>query len=96
MTYKYQSPFGSTYNLQISHGAYLQGPPAIKLIDADDGMPYATATVYVGGLRKDEVAIKNYSENEGVLDFLLENNIIHQPHRFIESGYVTLPICKLK
>jgi len=62
----------------------------------DDQEVVLTATVYVEGLNPDEVAIKDYSENEGVLNTLLANDIVEPPHRVIQSGYVNLPICKLK
>jgi hypothetical protein len=46
-------------------------------------------------LEKDEVIIKNYSENEGVLEFLIENGIVSKPLRTVESGWVTCPVVKL-
>jgi hypothetical protein len=46
-------------------------------------------------LEKDEVIIKNYSENEGVLEFLIENGIVSKPLRTVSSGWVTCPIVKL-
>jgi len=42
------------------------------------------------------VAIKNYSENEGMLQFLLENDIVEKPVTFVEENYVSFPICKIK
>ena len=47
-------------------------------------------------LLTDEVGIKDYSENEGVLDFLVKNNIVHPPHRHAQSGFVIIPVCRLK
>ena len=39
--------------------------------DEENGWePWATATVQIGGLNENEVAIKNYSENEGILEAL--------------------------
>jgi hypothetical protein len=46
-------------------------------------------------LEEGEVAVKDWSENEGMLNFLVENNFIEKPHRFVEQGYVRIPICKL-
>ena len=46
-------------------------------------------------LKTGEVAIKDWSENEGILDFLVQNKIVKEPHRFVESGYVKIPICEL-
>jgi phosphoribosylformylglycinamidine (FGAM) synthase-like amidotransferase family enzyme len=87
----YTNKYGDTYQLKVNISEN-----RISLIDTKDGMPYATASTYIPGLSVGEYAIKDYSENEGILNFLLENNIIEAPHRFAESGYVTIPICKLK
>ena len=97
MNYQFQSLYGSDrYTLQIQYSTYQEGNTSMQLIDCTDGCPFATATVNLPGLTKDEVAIKNYSENEGVLSFLLENNIVELPHRFIASGFVNIPVCRLK
>ncbi len=74
---------------------YGTGNPALRLIDIEDGMPVATATVNLDGLDSDEIAIKDYSENEGVYNALLNANIITPKHRELSTGYVTVPVCKL-
>jgi hypothetical protein len=86
---------GDTYQVRVEIGKYQQGNPAIELYDLEDGFPFAKSTVNIPGLEKDEVAVKDYSENEGMLDFLVDNGIVHPPHRSESSGYVTLPVCKL-
>jgi hypothetical protein len=91
MKYKYSSKDGDNYQLNVH-----VTKNKISLIDSADGMPYATASTYLPGLKEGEYAIKDYSENEGVLNFLLENNIIESPHRFGRSGYVIIPICRIK
>ena len=68
----------------------------IVLESANDGMPVAKATSWYHGLENREFAIKDYSENEGMLDCLLEANIIEPPHRKVQSGFVELHIVKLK
>jgi hypothetical protein len=72
----------------------LDNSPAIHLID-EDGCPYMMASVHVPGLKQDEVAIKDYAENEGILDALIQAGIVSKPHRQVSSGYVTIPVCKL-
>jgi hypothetical protein len=74
---------------------YGTGNPALRLIDIEDGMPVATATVNLDGLDSDEIAIKDYSENEGVYDALLNAGVILPKHRELSTGYVTVPVCKL-
>ncbi len=95
-TINHKSPFGE-YELGLQFAKYGNGQTAIKLIDVTDGMPFATATVAVDDqLLEDEVAIKDYSENQGILDSLMNAGIIEPPHEFIQSGFVTIPVCKLK
>ncbi len=90
--------YGETYQLSLQFAKYANGQTAIKLWDLTDGFPFATATVCVEDdlLKEDEVAIKDYSENEGLLDALIEAEVVEPPHAFIQSGFVKIPICKLK
>ena len=41
------------------------------------------------------VAIKDYSENEGVLEALVKGGIVSEPMHYFPTGYVQVPICKL-
>lgn len=69
---------------------------ALMLVDAEDGEPVAVATVHMPdlALAADEVVIKDYSENEGMLECLVAADVISPPLRDVESGYVTLHICR--
>lgn len=70
---------------------------AIKLIDAETGEPIATATINLPEcqLGDDEVIIKDYSENEGMLDALVKANIVEATGMMVQSGHVTCPVVKL-
>ena len=68
---------------------------ALQLFSVDDGYPFATASVNVGELEPDEVAIKDYSENEGILAELVAENVIEKPHRTQESKGFTAPVCRI-
>ena len=57
--------------------------------------PYMTASVNVGHADPDEVAIKDYSENEGILKAMVEAGIVSEPVRTVQSGFVEIPICKV-
>ena len=46
-------------------------------------------------LEKGFVAIKNWSENEGILNVLIREGIISTPSYFIKSGFVDIPVSKL-
>ena len=41
------------------------------------------------------VCVKDYSEGEGNLRTLLDAGIVETPYRYIPSGFVTLPVCRL-
>jgi hypothetical protein len=93
----FSSPYGEQFNISLVFGQYRNGQRAIEMIDEADGAPYAVATVALveEQLSADEVAIKNWSENEGVLESLIENEIVSAPIRYVSSGFVQVPICKL-
>lgn len=94
--FSYNSPFGERYLLFVRTETYKDGGIRIQLYDSNDGTPYATATSRIEEkLEQGEVAIKDWSENEGILEFLVQNKIVKEPHRFVESGYVKVPICEL-
>jgi hypothetical protein len=62
----------------------------------DDNSPVAVATVHVPelALAADEVVIKDYSENEGMLDTLVAAGLVSASLHEVQSGYVTLYICR--
>jgi hypothetical protein len=85
------------YRCEVLFGEYSNGRTAIELVIKKTGEPMAVASVNLPyhHLESNEVAIKNYSENQGVLDVLIAANIISQPVRFIQTGFIEAPICKL-
>lgn len=81
----------------LNKGEYPNKRIALELIEIGTGDPIAVATVNIPDQRmdSDEVAIKDYSENEGMLKALVNAQIIKLPHRYIDQGFVTIPVCKL-
>ena len=70
---------------------------AIGLV-TEDGEPMATATVNIPNvtLNPHEVLIKDYSENEGMWEALVDGNVIDsQPRGVIVTGHATVNIAKL-
>ena len=61
----------------------------------DPVVAIATVNIPEIPLESDEVIIKDYSENEGMLKALLTAGIVAEPHRFVGSGFVTMPVCRL-
>ena len=94
--YKFVSEY-EVYDVQIEFLKYSNGRTAIELTDAETGEPVLTATVNIPGvdLTNREVIIKNYSENEGVLGFLMDNNIVGPVKREVTTGFVSCPIVDL-
>jgi len=70
---------------------------SITLRDIRDNAVVAVASLNIPDIElgKDLVVIKNYSENEGVLNALIEAGVVSQPIAYIQTGYVSAPICKL-
>lgn len=71
--------------------------PAIQLV-CENGEPWATATVNLPNefITENEVAVKDYSENKGVLQALIDAGIVYEPVWSVQSGFVTIPVCRLK
>lgn len=96
-TYKFTSSSGDSYQVYPQKGEYTNSQTALELIDNLDGSPVLTASISVPeiALGKNELIIKDYSENEGVLGFLVENNIVRLLGRHIETGLITAEIVEL-
>ena len=74
------------------------GANAIKLIDAEDGAPLGTASANLPShiqLGATEVAIKDYSENAGILEVLVDAGIISDPISYSYSNFTNVPICTI-
>ena len=73
------------------------GRTALQLIDQEDGGPVAIATTNLPEeeLGENELFIKNYSENEGMLDCLVDAGYVEATERTVRSGFVTIPVVKL-
>ena len=96
MTYKLKTPY-TEYDVKLQWGKYGNGRKALELVDAENGWPVMTATVNVpeAQLSEGETIIKNYSENEGVLQFLQKNGIVGPVKREIGVGFVSCPVVDL-
>ena len=97
-----KSPWtGEDMEMFCDYNEYQYGGIALELYCEDEEgfmEPYCTASVCIpGALEDNEIAIKNYSENSGILEILTENGIVNEPHRYVSSGFVTsIPVCTLK
>ena len=77
-------------------GRYANGQTSIQLVD-QDGMPFMTASVaHDVNIPDDCVIIKNYSENEGIMQALIKAGIIEKPFCEIPVNFVKLYVAALK
>ena len=84
------------YTCEIQVEKYMHGGTVIILVDVDNSDTIAVATINIDGLGPNEVAIKDYSENDGMYQVLIDAKVIKPMHREVTQGFVTLPICILK
>ena len=72
------------------------GRVALELV-CMDGEVYTTATVNIPGcpLDPDEVLVKDYSENEGVLAALLNGGVVLPPSEKVPTGFCEVYRCRL-
>lgn len=93
----------NTFNLKLKYGTYnncffkvsryTNDNIALGIYNSDG--PVCTATVNPGIYISDDfVAIKNYSENSGVLEALIELGFIKDVVNTIALGFVEIPICR--
>ena len=87
----------SGYTCDVQFSRYHDNNLAIILVDIVDGGPVATATVNIEGveLPANEVMIKDYSENKGMLRALQDSNVVGRIVDVIQSGYVDIPVVTL-
>ena len=82
----------------VQKGFYRNKMPALQLLDKENNNPIATATVFILGYTPEtpkHTLIKNYSENEGILNCLIEHGIVEDTGKSVKSGFVTCPIVKI-
>ena len=88
----------SEYQVTLEFGKYRgNNRVAITVVDAEDGEDLLVATVNLPDepLEEGETVIKDYSENEGVLAFLIENGIVSKPIRNISTGFTQCQVVKI-
>lgn len=76
---------------------YGNGRPAIQLVDEETHEPVCTATVNLPDqpADPDEVYLKVWGGNEGVVEVLVAAGIIAPPHDKVRTGFVEAPKARL-
>jgi predicted GNAT family acetyltransferase len=83
-------------NLTINKKTYPNGRICLTLTD-EQGFPYMTATVNLPdqSCKPDETFIKDWSENEGILHALVQNDIVLDTGKQVSTGYVYANLVKV-
>lgn len=69
---------------------------AIRLNDIRDGGLVTVATMNINEpLEPFEVAINDFDENKGIMQTLIEAEVIAPPKRVVNTGWLKVPICEL-
>ena len=93
-TYELKTPYANYTVYLINAGSYANGRKAIRIVDAEDGIPVMTATVNMPdeNLEEGEIILKNYSENEGCLPFLITNGVVSEVQRWVGHGMAVVKL----
>lgn len=85
------------WECNLSFGQYENGRVAMTLTDSVNGEMIAKATTNLPDeeLGANEVFIKDYSENKGMLAALQSAGVVEPTGRSVQSGYVSIPVCRL-
>jgi hypothetical protein len=85
------------YNVKLVFSHYISNDnTCLALYDKHDELITVCSVNTDLKLSRNEMAIKNYGENKGMLNWLINNGIVALPHNLIQSGFVLIPICKIK
>lgn len=84
------------YSCSVQIGRYANGQTLLRLVDEEGVVATATAAVEGQELEPDEVLVKSYSENAGLLEALLEAGVVEKPTSWVEAGYAKLAKCRLR
>ena len=81
----------------LKFGKYAGGSTSIRLEDASSGEPFCTATVSLEHAHPGDghVFIKDWSENEGVLNALMDAKVITGSLDRYPTGYAAADLCRL-
>lgn len=96
-TFVCKTKYGEYPDCYFKAGHYDNGNIAILIESGEEEEPIMIASVNPWhDVEDDCVAIKNYSENEGIEAVLKEHGIITgEPQYSIQSGFVSIPVYKL-
>lgn len=86
---------GTVLNLFLTK--YVEPKNNALILETLDGSSWATASINIGDkpIREDLVFIKDYSENEGMLNLLKDNCVVKEVVDICHNGYVDVPVVRI-
>lgn len=93
MKIKFKSPQMGDVEVRLVWSRYRNNRPALELVDRS-GEPFTTATVNLPlvQLAPDEIILRDYAENEGMLASLVEAGVVCDTGRRVSTGFVVCPV----
>lgn len=85
------------WTCSVEKRQYSNGSTALVLNDVEDGQLVAKASINIPDLPllEGQIVIKNYAENAGMLNALVEAKVVTAPIGTVQTGYEQSPICWL-
>ncbi len=86
-----------TGDVDLVVGQYSNGRLALQMFCSHTKELALTPTVNIPEvfLKENEILIKNWSENEGILDSLVEQGLVEDTGKVVPTGYVIANIVKI-
>jgi len=87
---KIKNIFNEVVAVELSFSRYSCGQLAIQLVEKETKCPYLTATVNVSEIKAllpNQIIIKNYSENRGIIDFFVDNGLVKEDYGNFYVGH---------
>ena len=87
------------FSCHLSKEQYSNGRTALGLFTTEEGHPELVAVASVNlpdeVLAENEVFIKNYSENKGILDALVKAGAVSPTGRQVAVGHALVDVCRV-
>ncbi len=82
---------------EVHKSQYENDRIALVLVEQETGDQYAVATTNLPNCEcgPGQAYIKSYSENQGILEALMEAGIVSPPVSYVQSGFVEIPLCNV-
>lgn len=83
------------YPVDVVKAEYEKGGIALIAVESKSGMEFATLTSWIPGIPEGQVAIKNYSENEGFAQQLVDQGVVRLTGAQLYSGHAAFPLAEV-